>query len=417
MTAAKTHMTNYRRTSALFVTVTLATFCTAVALALSPTFTLVPAPMTKPRTDHTATLLNTGQVLIAGGWNDSAEEASAELYDPAAGKFTATEGPMTEARSGHTATLLSASPSTTYAKVLIVGSGEADVTAELYNPATRLFARTGSMTHARLGATATRLNNGKVLIVGGNTTAGDKTAELYNPATGTFSVTGSTSVLRTGHTATLLQDGTVLIAGGSVSTGPTATAERYNPETGKFTPTGNMTIARSGHTATRLGAHDGTDGGEVLIAGSDITADLYNPAKGTFTAVGGAGTYDNPGISRTASLRNDGTVLIAGGYVMESVHVLREHNGGGWTCVNVGELPVSGLYPSALFSPSSDDFTVASYLNVKRSEHAATVLPDGSVLITGGINHTVSPRQYFAPCTRTYPEEIATVLSSAELYK
>jgi hypothetical protein len=380
----------------------------------SPTFTLLSALMTKPRTRHTATLLNTGQVLIAGGWNGLASEASAELYDPATRSFTET-GSMTEPRYGHTATLLAGSSSAVYAKVLIVGSE--DKTAELYDPRTGTFARTGSMHHARIGPTATLLDTGKVLIAGGNTTSGDLTAELYDPISKTFSDTGSMTILRTGHTSTLLQDGSVLIAGGSVtSTASTATAERYNPATGKFTRTGSMTIARAGHTATRLSAHDGTESGEVLIAGSDTTADLYNPAKGTFTAVGSPGSYDNSGLSRTASLRNDGTVLVVGGYVMESVHVLRLHYGT-WICTPVGELPVSELYASTLFVPANAGFSGAGFLNVRRDGHSATVLPDGSVLIVGGINHTVFPRQYFAPCTKTYPEEIATVLSSAELFE
>ncbi len=84
--------------------------------------------MTAPRSGHTATLLTSGKVLIAGGANGAAD-ASAELYDPATGAFTAT-GSMTEARIGHTATLLNDSARS----VLIVGS--VDMTAELYNPAT-----------------------------------------------------------------------------------------------------------------------------------------------------------------------------------------------------------------------------------------------------------------------------------------
>ena len=68
-----------------------------------------------------------------------------------------------------------------------------DTSAEFYDPATGKFTATGSMLHPRAGPTATLLGNpslrdyGKVLIVGGNTTAGDLTAELYDPVTQTFS--------------------------------------------------------------------------------------------------------------------------------------------------------------------------------------------------------------------------------------
>ena len=187
-----------------------------VSLPHSGSFTVLSASMTAPRSGHTATLLISGKVLIAGGANGVAD-ASAELYDPATGNFTAT-GSMTEARIGHTATLLNDSARS----VLIVGS--VDMTAELYNPATGTFTATGSIHHARTSPTATLLsstgpNAGKVLIVGGNTASGDLVAELYDPGTGAFTDTGSTTLVRWGHTATLLTTsplaGQVLIAGGS----------------------------------------------------------------------------------------------------------------------------------------------------------------------------------------------------------
>jgi hypothetical protein len=79
--------------------------------------------MSVSRYFHTATLLPDGMVLVAGGWND----ASAELYDPAAGAFTA-KGNMTTARYRHTATLLASG------SLIIVGGGASGdlASAELY---------------------------------------------------------------------------------------------------------------------------------------------------------------------------------------------------------------------------------------------------------------------------------------------
>src|SRR5262245_61248305 len=100
---------------------------------------------------------------------------------------------------------------------------------------------TGSMTVQRRDHTATLLTNGKVLINRG--TGGS--AELYDPVTGVFSRTGPSlgGGFAQGTTATRLQDGRVLIVGGSP-------AEIYNPPTGTFSPAGNLNVARVAHTAT-----------------------------------------------------------------------------------------------------------------------------------------------------------------------
>jgi hypothetical protein len=81
------------------------------------------------------------------------------------------------------------------------------------------------------------LSNGKVLIAGGQSSFGIlSSAEIYDPVSSTFAATGNLNTARICHTATLLNDGTVLIAGGETN-GVTAlaTAELYNPGTGTFT--------------------------------------------------------------------------------------------------------------------------------------------------------------------------------------
>jgi WD40 repeat protein len=410
-----------------------------ISLVHPGSFSVLPDHLQIPRSGHTATLLHTGKVLIAGGGNGAAD-TSAELYDPAAGTFTMTTGIMTEARIGHTATLLDDPALPNYGRVLIVGS--AGTSAELYDPATGEFTATGSMHHARTSPTATVLGNtganaGKVLVVGGNSSPGDLVAELYDPSAGTFTDTGSTTLLRAGHTATLLTvgplAGQVLIAGGSSS----KSAELYDPATGRFTRTGDMSEARSGHTATALGLRDGAQNGHVLIIGTDGTADLYDPTAGAFAAVGSY--YPNYGVSffsRTATLRRDGTVLLAGGYVLDGTYKLEYGPPPQTYCVLIGYLPASMSW-AALFAPESDGFTATAPLDTSRDGHTATVLPNDAVLIVGGTRHTLvspaSPRaalttggthravvpgvspEYSHPCATS--TESATVLSSAELFK
>ena len=208
--------------------------------------------MTANRGDHTATLLANGKVLIAGGADQDPTGtglASAELYDPSTGTFTQTAS-MAVGRFLQTATLLQ------NGKVLIVGgvltsASEPVATAEVYDPATGIFTMTGAMATAREQHTATLLADGRVLIVGGTTSAGvgdpTATAEVYDPSTGSLSVTGSMAEARAFHTATLLPNGKVLVAGGGDEN---STAEIYDPAVGSFSITGGMEIGRSGHTAT-----------------------------------------------------------------------------------------------------------------------------------------------------------------------
>ncbi|MGH8121389.1 MAG: Kelch repeat-containing protein, partial [Rudaea sp.] len=137
------------------------------------------------RADHTATLLSNGKVLVTGGFffdgTTDVDLDSAELYDPVAQTWGAT-GRMNKARSNHTATLMF------NGEVLVTGGvSTLDSTAELYDPASGTWSLTGSLNVPRANATATLLGNGKVLVAGG---AGESSfiasAEIYDPATGTW---------------------------------------------------------------------------------------------------------------------------------------------------------------------------------------------------------------------------------------
>ncbi len=268
---------------------------------------------------HTATLFQTGKVLLAGGfvnsvwdYGPSTSDNGAGLYDSATGVFSGT-GNMTANRGDHTATLLA------NGKVLIAGGADQDpsgtglASAELYDPSTGTFTQTGSMAVGRFLHTATLLQNGKVLIVGGALTSAsgpDATAEVYDPATGIFTVTGAMATAREQHTATLLADGRVLIVGGATSAGPsapTATAEVYDPSTGSFSVTGSMAEARTYHTAALLPS------GKVLVAGGgdeNSTAEVYDPVTGSFSITGGMEIGRS---GHTATLLPNGSVLVAGG--------------------------------------------------------------------------------------------------------
>jgi len=146
---------------------------------------------------------------------------------------------------------------------------------------------------------------------------------------------------------------------------------------------------------------------------------LFDPGTQKFSAVG---SFDPPSAvaitTHTASLRNDGTVLVAGGYAAQVPTYRRVIRGFPWQiyCGFNGTFPRSTAL-SALFAPESDGFTpTTNYLNTARDGHTATVLGDGSVLIVGGVDHQLgfSSTLY---CPTTGPVHSTTVLSSAERFR
>ncbi len=231
------------------------------------------------RWGHAATLLLSGRVLIVGGHSEGRDtdptRISAELYDPYTGTFTPTgnmAGP-----SFHRATLLASG------KVLITrdyfNSNSSLIQYEVYDPSTGTFSLTGNPSTC-CQSTATLLMNGNVLVAYGTPsgTAPLAIAELYDPAYGIFTATEDTETYRAGHTATLLADGNVLLAGGSYSevVGEIlffAGAEIYDPAKGTFGSTGSMHASRWDHTATLL------NDGRVLIAGGSTFVGSVAPDR------------------------------------------------------------------------------------------------------------------------------------------
>ncbi len=325
-----------------------------------------PPVMATPREEHTATMLANGQLLVAGGLNGSGALASAELFDVVKEQWTAT-GNLNTARYGHTATLLP-SGQVLVAAGVVDSLSDVSASAELYDPASGKWTATaGNLNTARSNHTATLLTNGQVLVAAGEDSShqNSKSAELYDPASGKWTATSNLNTARQTHTATLLPNGKVLVAGGvDGSLNVSASAELYDPASGNWTATNNLNIARRNHTATLL------SNGKVLIAGGSGTndnfgqlasAELYDPASGTWTVTGSLATARD---FATATLLPNGKVLIACG----------QGN-------NTGPLASAEMY-----DPGSGKWTTAGNLNIARQSHTATLVSNDIVLVTGGGN-------------------------------
>ncbi len=267
-------------------------------------------------------LLRDGRVLVSGGAIDTPgapEEGhlagGAQLYDPATNGWAQT-GALVQARAAQTATVLDDST------VLIVGGQTGTrvgkhpglASTERYDPATGKWAA-GSLAGPRVGHTATLLRDGRVLVIGGQTGDDDAgqnrpvlTAERYDPASGRWSAVAAPLWTHgVGASATLLADGRVLVAGGNATGGgrPAAltVAEIYDPIKDSWTTVAPLPQGVSGHTAILQ-----PDGRVVAVGGSGYYTQVYDPARDIWTQ----DVADPITIGGVAAPLRDGRILLAG---------------------------------------------------------------------------------------------------------
>ena len=348
--------------------------------ALPAVGTWSPVPdLVNIRGTTTAVVLKDGKALAAGGGVGQQGVAAAELFDPAAGVWTPT-GALNQPRRGHQAVLLPDG------RVLVAGGineGDLLASAEIFDPTSGRWTTTSPMSTPRLGHTLTVLANGNVLATGGTSSgtasgAGGGqtigpigTAEVYNVTTGRWTPTaGAMSTPRFEHTATLLDDGRVLVAGGQ---GPPmsgvapalATTEIYDVAVDSFRKSNDMGDARFNHTAVKL-----PDRSVLFVGGAggpngDIsltTAEVFSPGDGSWSS---AGTLTGSRTGHTATVFSDGRVLVAGG---ESVTRGNRR----------------ALASAEIFSLEKREWRSAGNMFCPRSEASAVALDDGSALVVAG---------------------------------
>ena len=307
-------------------------------------------------------------------------------------------GKMNVARSGQAAILLADG------QVFELGGNNslaAEQSADLYNPATGKWTLIGNLNPGGIfGYSAVLLPDGDVLVVGGSLlgSGGKATngAALFNPSTGTWTPTGSMNVAREGCLLILLPNGKALAAGGDTSFSQPASAELYDPATGTWTPTGGMTGSFNDYTSLLLGD------GEVLAIVAEVSGgatDLYDPATGSWTA----NPPPPPALSGLVGLLPDGLAwgadilydastaqwtTFAGPSSRGGVCALATGQGlaaGGTFEVNARPYPIEETLKSAeLWDPRTLAWTSIANLNVSRTGQSMTLLLNGQVLLAGG---------------------------------
>lgn len=411
------------------------------------TFTAT-ASMSTSRYTQTATLLANGKVLVAAGQTINAGQVidlnSAELYDPSNRTFTPT-GSLVMGRETPVAQLLN------NGNVLIAGGYQQPLgilmEAEVYDPVKGTFNPTGNMGTPRNLFSSALLGDGTVLVVGGvDGSTIQQSAEIYNPATNKFTATWMMSTPRVWTVTTALSDGSNLVAGGNgiqgvgdslysaeVYPSPTAAAIAVPAEFIVNNPVPlisslSLSTAPSGAQVTINGANF-VDGSEVLLNGKSVVA-YGTPGTSTQAWIypGYIGQYsvavNNPtpggGLSNTASLTVVVSVLVNPARALWTPGSVNQFVGqaSGATDTSVrwsvlegasgGTISVSGIYAAPttpgtyhIVATSNADPTQSSTSTVQigsgfghmvstgtmtanRGFHTTTLLPNGKVLFAGG---------------------------------
>lgn len=345
--------------------------------------------MTVSRKWHTATLLQSGEVLIVGGEKNGAALASVELYNPETADWREVAS-LAVARFSHTATLL------TSGKVLVVGGGgPAGSEVELYDPAVDSWTTGGSLQFARRGHTTTLLPSGSVLIAGGDRSGGFlSSAEIYDPISDAWTVTGDLLQARTGHTSILLPTGRVLVGGGKFGTVILSSCELYDASAGTWEQAHSLTTPRADHVSVLVPV------GKVFVAAGRAAESSYLSSAELFESAIGAWTEAVP--LRFDRVGHTATMLFPFGQILFS---------GGTS----GGQPLAS---AERYDPTTGEWPETGSLNTSRTQHTSTLLPSGEVLVAGGRNADGTPiasAELLDPLTGDW-EEIAPLPTPTRLH-
>ena len=364
-------------------------------------------PLQHPRYEHTATLLQDGKVLLAGGLDmKGVGIGNGEIYTPSADAWAITSI-MISPRGNYDTTLLPDG------RVLAVAGRSSQLrnagSIEAYDTSNNEWKWLSADTLTRRGHQITALTDGRILISGGSLArrggtydggehgVADKiettTVELFDIPSGKISKAASLTHARKEHSSVLLNNGRVLIIGGLTDGTEEApnvnsldSTELYDPESDSWSLGAVMSQGRGLHTATTL------PDGKILVTGGLNTArqplnsaELYDPTTDSWAP---AASMSQARDSHTGTLLSDGRVLVVGG----------NGTSGGLS-----------LTSAEIYDPSSNSWSSAGNMLEGRNHHTAIQLNDGKVLVAGGLlgpENPLSTVDFYSPSTNSWSSAI-----------
>tara|TARA_R110002096_G_scaffold12563_2_gene45099 strand:+ start:352 stop:1929 length:1578 start_codon:yes stop_codon:yes gene_type:complete len=350
------------------------------------------------------------------------------------------------------ASLVDADNNNSAGDVLVTGGGAGTLTAATGLASTerwdfrRMAVTAGpNMTTARALHSTVRLNDGRVLLIGGADQLGTvlSSCEIYDPASNSFTATGNMGTPRILHGASILADGRVMVAGGTSTltpdvtaaiTGTLQSAEIFNPATGTWSNTQNIGGRRLGPALTLLSTGQVMVSGGIAVtiffglpvaASSTTAVQLWTPASSSWSG-GSSMSQGRAGHQYNQVTLNDGRVLMTGGVNVPSLlsaatsapisgAEVYNPTTNSWQTVNMptaralhsatlladGRVATCGgaqgtlTTPTSIanvdvFNPTSNTWTSAPALTGARASHSANLMPDGTLVLFGGQGATMS---------------------------
>jgi N-acetylneuraminic acid mutarotase len=250
------------------------------------------------------------------------------------------------------------------------------------------FVESGLMTNARADFGIVTLEDGRLVAMGGRGKGSDQwgpprldTAEIYDPGTGVWTEIASMGKKREALSANLLGDGRVLVTGGRAQQRYHKQTELWDREANSWTKGPNMKTPRWQHAYVTL-----PDGRAIVIGGTDDIfalvdkVEVFDPPTDEWTQVG---SMAQKRALHTSTLLPDGRVLVTGG-----------GKGG----VGTETVPFD---TTEIWDPATGEWSAAGTMTVTRARHAATLLDDGRVLVTGSVGEVTSA-EIWDPASSTW---------------